>query len=117
MLVFLYSFLFSGIMCLLGEILLNVFKLKPGVVTSIFVSLGSFLDIFNIYDYFIDKVGGGALVVLPSFGHSLIHSALNSAKSSGLLGLMSGMFSLTSTGITSAIIFAFFLSIIFKSKG
>ena len=49
--IYLYSFLFAGIVCLIGEILLTTFKLKPGVVTSIFVSAGAFLDIFNIYDY------------------------------------------------------------------
>ena len=45
------------------------FKLKPGVVTSLFVSIGAFLDIFNIYDFFVSKCGAGAMVVITSFGH------------------------------------------------
>ena len=83
--IYIYSFLFAGIICLLGEILMTSFKIKPGVVTSLFVSVGAFLDIFNIYDYFIEKCGGGAIVVITSFGHSLIHGALNSVKTDGFL--------------------------------
>lgn len=114
--IYIYSFLFAGIICLLGEILMTSFKIKPGVVTSIFVSVGAFLDIFNIYDYFIEKCGGGAIVVITSFGHSLIHGALNSVKTDGFLGLMSGMFSLTASGITATIVFSFIFSLIFKPK-
>ena len=90
------------------------FKLKPGIVTSLFVSLGAFLDIFNIYDFFVSKCDGGAMVVITSFGHSLIHSSLNKAKVDGLMGLLTGMFDLTSGGIVITIIFAFIFAIIFK---
>lgn len=114
--IYIYSFLFAGIICMLGEILMTSFKLKPGVVTSIFVSVGAFLDIFNIYDYFIEKCGGGAIVVITSFGHSLIHGALNSVKTDGFLGLMSGMFSLTASGITATIVFSFIFALFFKPK-
>ena len=114
--IYLYSFLFAGIVCLIGEILMTSFKLKPGVVTSIFVSVGAFLDIFNIYDWFVNTFGAGAMVVITSFGHSLIHGSLAKAHEEGLLGLFTGMFSLTATGITSTIIFAFLFSIFFKPK-
>ncbi len=114
--IYIYSFLFAGIICLLGEILMTSFKIKPGVVTSLFVSVGAFLDIFNIYDYFIEKCGGGAIVVITSFGHSLIHGALNSVKTDGFLGLMSGMFSLTASGITATIVFSFIFALIFRPK-
>ena len=114
--IFIYSFLFSGIVCLIGEILITHFKLKPGVVTSLFVSIGAFLDIFNIYDFFVSKCGAGAMVVITSFGHSLIHGALQTAKSDGLLGIFTGMFSLTATGITGTIVFSFIFSIFFKPK-
>lgn len=114
--IYLYSFLFSGIVCLIGEVLITHFKLKPGVVTSLFVSLGAFLDIFNIYDYFVDKCGAGAMVVITSFGHLIMHGALLEAKSTGFLGLFSGMFSFTTAGITSTIVFSFIFAIFFKPK-
>lgn len=112
----LLSFAFSGVVCMIGQLLMDGFKMKPGIVTSIFVSLGAFLDIFGIYDFFISRFGSGAMVVITSFGHSLIHGALAEAKTSGLLGLFSGMFSLTASGITCTIVFAFIFSIIFKPK-
>ena len=81
-----------------------------------FVIVGSFLDIFNIYDKFILWAGGGALVPITSFGHLLIHGAMDTANDLGVMGLMTGMFDLTASGITSAIVFAFILSLIFKPK-
>lgn len=115
--IYIYSFLFCGIVCLIGQFLLDSTKLKAGDVTSLFVVIGAFLDIFNIYDLFVNMFGGGAMVVITSFGHLLIHGALLKAKEAGLIGLFTGMFSLTATGITSTIIFAFIISIIFKPKG
>lgn len=114
--IYIYSFLFSGIVCLIGELLITGFKLKPGVVTSIFVSVGAFLDIFNIYDYFVNKFGAGAMVVITSFGHLLMHGAMLETKKTGLLGLFSGMFSFTTAGITATIVFAFIFALIFKPK-
>ena len=90
--------------------------MKPGVVTSLFVSIGAFLDIFNIYDYFVEKFGAGSMVVITSFGHSLIHGALDNVHSKGILGLFSGMFNLTAVGITSTIIFSFIFALLFKPK-
>ena len=114
--IYLYSFLFAGIVCLIGQIILDFTKLKPGDVTSLFVVIGAFLDIFGIYDFFINKFGAGAMVVITSFGHSLIHGALEKAKGDGILGFFTGMFDLTATGITATIVFSFIIAIIFKSK-
>ncbi len=68
-----YSFLFCGIVCLIAQLILDNSKLTPGHITSIFVVLGSFLDVFNIYDMIVEVVGGGAMVPITSFGHQLIH--------------------------------------------
>ena len=114
--IYLYSFLFAGIVCLIGQIILDNTKLLPGHITSLFVMIGAFLDIFSIYDLFVQKFGAGALVCITSFGHLLIHGALAKAKVDGLLGLFTGMFSLTATGITATIIFAFIFTMIFKPK-
>ena len=113
---FIYSFLFAGIVCLIGQIILDNTKLLPGHITSLFVVIGAVLDTFSIYDLFVDKFGAGAIVCITSFGHLLIHGALAKAKVDGLLGLFTGMFSLTATGITATIIFAFIFTIIFKPK-
>lgn len=114
--IFVYSFLFAGIVCLIGQIILDNTNLTPGHVTTMFVVFGTFLDSFGLYDKFIKWFGAGTLVPITSFGHSLIHGALDKAQSSGILGLLSGMFSLTSAGIVAAIVFGFIFSIIFKAK-
>lgn len=110
------SFIFCGIICFIGQLILDNTKLTPGHITTIFVVLGSFLDIFNIYDKLILWAGGGALVPITSFGHLLIHGAMDTASDLGIMGLMTGMFNLTASGITAAIVFSFILSLIFKPK-
>lgn len=114
--IYIYSFIFCGFICLIGQLILDNTKLTPGHVTTLFVILGAFLDIFGIYDTLIDIFGGGALVPITSFGHSLIHGALASSVDDGIIGLAMGMFNLTSAGIIAAIVFSFFLSLIFKPK-
>lgn len=110
------SFIFCGFICMISQIILDNSKLTPGHITSILVVLGAFLDSFSIYDQIIKVVGGGALVPITSFGHSLIHGALAKANQYGIVGILMGMFDLTATGITSAIIFSFIFAIIFKPK-
>lgn len=113
---YLYSFLFCGLICLIGQVILDNTKLTPGHITTMFVILGSFLDIFSIYDKIVSVVGGGALVPITSFGHLLTHGAMLKANSVGFIGLAMGMFDFTASGITSAIFFAFLFSLFFKPK-
>lgn len=113
---YLYSFLFCGFICMIGQVILDNTKLTPGHITSLFVIMGSFLDVFNIYDKIVQCVGGGALVPITSFGHLLIHGAMAKANSVGFIGLAMGMFDFTASGITSAIFFAFLFSLFFKPK-
>lgn len=113
---YIYSFIFCGILCLIAQAILDNTKLSVGHITSIFVVAGAFLDIFDIYDKIITLVGGGALVPITSFGHSLIHAALERAQESGFLGLAMGMFDMTGTGITSAIVFSFIFALFARPK-
>lgn len=114
--IYIYSFLFAGFLCMIGQLILDNTKLSAGHITSIFVVVGAFLDIFSIYDKIVMWVGGGALVPITSFGHLLIHGALEKANEFGIIGLLTGMFDLTASGITSAIIFTFIACLFFKAK-
>ncbi|HEY8435649.1 MAG TPA: stage V sporulation protein AE [Haloplasmataceae bacterium] len=115
--IYVNAFLFAGLVCLVGQFLIDRFKLTPGHVTSWFVVIGVLLDSFSIYDKIIEWAGGGALVPITSFGHSLLHGALEKAQELGFLGIGMGIFDLTAVGITSAIIFAFIVALIFKPRG
>lgn len=114
--IYIKSFLFCGIVCLIAQLILDNTKLTAGHITSLFVIIGSFLDIFSIYDKLVDYFGVGALVPITSFGHSLIHGALEQASNKGILGIFSGMFNLTTSGIIAAIVFSFIFSLFFKPK-
>ena len=110
------SFLFCGIVCAIAQIILDTTNFSPGHITSLFVVAGSALDTFSIYDKIITYVGGGALLPITSFGHSLTHGVLASTETNGFMGLFMGMFDLTASGITAAILFSFIFSLVFKPK-
>ena len=110
------SFIFCGFICMISQIILDNSKLTVGHITSMLVVFGAFLDTFSIYDKIIELVGGGALLPITSFGHSLIHGALASTNKHGIFGILFGMFDMTAVGITSAIIFSFFFTLLFKPK-
>lgn len=114
---FLYAFLVGGLICLLAQAIMDAFNLLPVHVTSIFVLIGSILNIGNIYDKLIEFAGCGASIPISSFGHSLTHAAITKANEVGYIGIITGMFDMTSSGITMAIVFAFFCSLVFKSRG
>lgn len=114
--IFVNAFLFCGFVSMLGQVILDNTRLTPGHVTTIFVVVGAFLDVFSVYDKIILWAGGGALVPITSFGHLLIHGAMDVAHDQGIMGLMVGMFDLTASGITSAIVFSFFFALIFRPK-
>lgn len=114
---YLIAFLVGGGICVIGQLLLDFGKFTPAHVMSIFVVSGAVLDGFNLYDNFIEFAGAGATVPITSFGHSLLHGAMQQADDHGFVGIGMGIFELTSAGISSAILFAFIIALIFKPKG
>ena len=113
---YIYAFLFCGFVCMIGQIILDNTKLTPGHVTSLFVVIGAFLDLSGIYDKIVLYCGAGALIPITSFGHLLIHGAMDLAVDNGIMGLALGIFDLTSAGISVAVVCAFLLALIFKPR-
>ena len=111
----LYSFLFCGFICLLGQIILDNTKLTPGHLTSIFVVIGSVLGAFGIYDKIVKQVGMGATLPITSFGNTLVKNSYIGYLKEGLIGLFSGMLQGVSLGIVSAIVFSFIIMIFTKA--
>ena len=114
---YLLAFLVGGFICAIAQIMMDKLKLLPIYITVLFVTLGSFLEMFGIYDKLISIGYAGALVPISSFGHSLTHAAVEGAMESGYLGLLLGIFDLTAPGITAAILLAFIVAVVFKPKG
>ena len=112
----LYAFIFSGVVCLLAEIIINHTKLTPGHVTSMFSVIGAILAFFGVYKVLVKKCEMGAIMLISNFGNSLYVAGLKGFKSNGIIGLFQNMLTLSSLVLTSTIIFSFIFTCIFKSK-
>ena len=114
---FILAFIVGGLICVIGQLLFDVANLTPGHTLSILVVAGAVLDGLGLYEPLIDFAGAGATVPITSFGNSLTHGALREAEEHGIIGVNTGMFEVTSSGISAAILFGFIASLIFRSKG
>ncbi|NEU31038.1 stage V sporulation protein AE [bacterium LRH843] len=115
--IFLTAFIVGGIICVIGQLLMDVAKLTPAHTMTTLVVAGGILDGLGLYEPLIDFAGAGATVPITSFGNSLVHGALAEAEKTGLIGVITGIFEVTSAGISAAIIFGFLASLAFKPKG
>lgn len=115
--IFLWAFIVGGAICAFGQFLVDRFKLMPVHIVCSFVAIGAALDVFGLYDRLVKLAGAGAQLPIMSFGHSVMHGAMEAAETKGVLGIAGGMFTLTTVGITSAILFAFLTALLFKPKG
>ncbi len=109
-------FIIGGIICIIGQILLDKTKLTPARILVIFVTAGGILGGLGIYKYLIDFAGAGATVPLTGFGANLAKGAIDSVKEIGLLGAFIGGIKAAAGGITAAIFFGYLASLIAKPK-
>lgn len=114
---FIWAFIIGGGICVVGQIMMDVFRLTPAHTTCTLVVIGAILGGLGLYEPLIKFAGAGASVPISSFGNSLVKGALLEAKRDGIIGVLTGIFEVTSAGISSALIFAFLASLIFKPKG
>ncbi|CAM5217208.1 stage V sporulation protein AE (plasmid) [Ureibacillus chungkukjangi] len=115
--IFFWAFVVGGLICVIGQIMFDVFKLTPAHTLSTLVVAGAILDGLGLYEPLIDFAGAGASVPITSFGNSLVHGAMQEAEKHGLIGVLTGIFEVTSAGITAAIVFGMIGALIFKPKG
>jgi stage V sporulation protein AE len=113
----LLAFLVGGGICVIGQIMMDLFRLTPAHTTSTLVVIGAILGGLGLYEPLIKFAGAGASVPISSFGNSLVKGALVEAQRDGLVGVLSGIFDLTSAGISAAIAFGFLAALVFKPKG
>lgn len=112
-----WAFLVGGGICVIGQIMMDVFKLTPAHTTCSLVVAGAILGGLGLYEPLVNFAGAGATVPISSFGNSLVKGALAEAEKNGFIGVLTGIFDVTSAGISAAIIFAFLAALIFKPKG
>ncbi|OPZ70430.1 MAG: SpoVA protein [Firmicutes bacterium ADurb.Bin456] len=112
-----WAFIVGGLICVVGQLLFDVGRFTPAHTMSILVVAGAVLDGLGLYEPLIDFAGAGATVPITSFGNALVHGALTEAENTGLIGILTGIFEVTSAGISAAIIFGFLAALFFKPKG
>ncbi|WP_054956022.1 stage V sporulation protein AE [Paenibacillus dakarensis] len=114
---FLWAFIVGGLICVVGQIMMDVIKLTPAHTMSSLVVAGAVADAFGLYDPLVKFAGAGATVPITSFGNSLVHGALSELQRDGWVGVITGIFEVTSAGISAAIIFSFLAALIVRPKG
>lgn len=115
--VYFWAFVVGGLICVIGQLLLDVGKFTPAHIMTILVVSGAILDGLGLYEPLIDFAGAGATVPITSFGNALVHGAMAEAEQFGIIGIVTGIFEVTSAGISAAIIFGFLAALLFKPKG
>lgn len=114
---FFWSFVVGGLICVIGQLIMDLAKVPAGHALTTLVVVGAVLDGLGWYEPLLDFAGAGASVPITSFGNALTHGALQEAEQHGLIGVITGMFEVTSSGISAAIIFAFIGALLFRSRG
>lgn len=114
---FLIAFLVGGVICVIGQLMMDVFRLTPAHMTVSMVVAGTVLGGLGLYEPLIKFAGAGASVPISSFGYALVQGALSEAERTGIIGVLTGIFEVTSAGISAAIIFGLLAAFIFKPKG
>lgn len=111
---YLNAFLCGGLLCAVGQIIIDKTKLTPARVLVGYVVTGVFLHAVGLYPYLVDWAGAGATVPLTGFGHTLAKGVEQAVAEKGLLGALTGGLSATAGGITAAMLFALIAALIFK---
>lgn len=109
-------FVVGGIICIVGQILIDKTKLTSARILVIFVTAGVILGALGIYQYVIDFAGCGATVPLLGFGANLAKGAITEVQNIGLLGAFTGGVKAAAGGIAAAILFGYIASLIAKPK-
>lgn len=116
MLALIKAFAVGGLLCIVGQILIDKTKLTPARILVGYVVAGVILGATGIYDRLIDFAGAGASVPLTGFGNCLATGVKKAVDEDGFLGIFTGGLKSTAGGICAAVLFALIVSFIFRPK-
>ena len=109
-------YIVGGLICVIGQVLIDKTKLTPARILVSFVTLGTILGGLGIYKYLVDFAGCGATVPLLGFGNNLAKGTIEAVKEQGILGAFTGGLKASSGGIAAAVFFGYIASLISKPK-
>ena len=115
-LMYIKVFLVGGLLCLVGQVLIDYTKLTPARILTIYVVAGVALSAIGLYQPLVDWAGAGASVPLTGFGHALAKGIRQAVAEKGLLGVFTGGFTAAAAGLCAAVFFGLLVALVFKPK-
>lgn len=111
---YLKAFIVGGILCAIGQILIDKTKMTPARILVCYVTAGVILTALGIYGPIVDFAGAGATVPLSGFGYTLAKGVLKGVQEHGLVGVFTGGVTGAAGGIAAAVFFGYVIALIFK---
>ncbi len=111
---YVWAFIIGGILCAIGQVLIDLTKLTPARILTSYVVAGVILGAIGVYEPLIELAGGGATVPLTGFGNLLAKGVREAVDENGLLGAFMGGFTSAAVGVSAAIFFSLIAALIFK---
>lgn len=113
---YLQAFLCGGVLCAIGQLLIDKTQLTPAWILTGYVVAGVLLQAVGVYQYVVDWGGAGATVPLTGFGYCLAKGVAKAVAEKGILGAFTGGLTATAGGVAAAVFFGVLMAIIFKPK-
>lgn len=110
------AFIVGGLICIIGQIILDNTKLTPAHILVSFLTIGVILGGIGVYDKLVEFGGAGATVPISGFGNALAKGAIKGVKEDGIIGAFTGGLQATSGGVAAAILFGYSMALIFNPK-
>lgn len=110
------AFLCGGLLCVLGQLLIDKTKLTPAKILVCYVTAGVVLGALGVYEPLVRWAGAGATVPLTGFGYALARGAREAVAREGLLGALTGGVTAAAGGIAAAVFFGFLAALFFRSR-
>ena len=115
-LIYLKVFAVGGLICMLGQILINKTGMTSARILVLFMLLGVVLEVAGAFGYMEQFAKAGVTIPIMGFGSSLAKGAIKGASEQGLIGAVVGGMSAVAAGLTAAIVFGFLFALLFKSR-
>ena len=113
---YVWSFVVGGVLCVIGQILIERTRLTPARILVGYVVAGVLLSAVGFYEPLLNFVSSGASVPLTGFGHLLAEGVRTAVREDGLIGCLTGGLTASSGGVTAAIVFSLLVSLLFRPK-
>ncbi|WP_295211705.1 stage V sporulation protein AE [Ruminococcus sp.] len=113
---YIWAFIIGGVFCAIGQVLIDFTKLTPARILVAYVVGGVILGALGLYKPLLDFAGCGASVPLTGFGYLLYDGVRDQVDKIGFLGIFTGGLTASAAGITAAMLFAFIVSLFFRSS-